>query len=168
MYIKYYILTHIPAFQVSPTCGFAVFSTHEANAIQTRHMSDCLRGSREASNPSKKVTECYRKHLKSLSVTHRMTKTIHRGVQWEVRGIIIGTNSPTAEHKPPIICWSFLFCHTVTRSNPQTCTDYWSANVQGCLMLLISEIMTWVALKIILTGNCWTLGAILVASKLLS
>lgn len=55
-----YVFTYIPAFQASPTCGFAVFSTHEANAIQTRHISDCLRGSREASNPSKKVGDYFR------------------------------------------------------------------------------------------------------------
>lgn len=44
----------IPAFQASPTGGFADFSTHEANAIQTRHMSDCLRGKSGESNPFKK------------------------------------------------------------------------------------------------------------------
>lgn len=43
--------THLPAFHASPTCGFAVFKTHEAKAMQTKHMSECLRGSREASNP---------------------------------------------------------------------------------------------------------------------
>lgn len=51
--IKHPDAAHVPAFQASPTCGFAVFSTHEANAMQTRHMSDCLSGRNGASNPSK-------------------------------------------------------------------------------------------------------------------
>lgn len=53
------VLTNLPAFQASPTCGFAVFSTHEANAIQTRHMSDCLSGRNGTSNP-----ETWKKVLK--------------------------------------------------------------------------------------------------------
>lgn len=52
--IPFAIFYNIPAFQASPTCGFAVFRTHEANAMQTRHMSDCFRGRRGASNPLKK------------------------------------------------------------------------------------------------------------------
>lgn len=47
------VLINLPAFQASPTCGFTVFSTHEANAIQTRHMSDCFSGRNGTSNPEK-------------------------------------------------------------------------------------------------------------------
>ena len=39
---------NLPAFQASPTCGSADLSTHEAKAMQTKHISDCLRGTRDA------------------------------------------------------------------------------------------------------------------------
>lgn len=45
------VVIHPPAFQASPASGLAVFSTHEANAIQTKHRSDCFRGRKGASNP---------------------------------------------------------------------------------------------------------------------
>lgn len=61
------IFYNIPAFQASPTCGFAVFRTHEANAMQTRHMSDCFRGRRGASNPLKK-TEDYSKQRRLVAM----------------------------------------------------------------------------------------------------
>lgn len=65
LYLSY--IYNIPAFQASPTCGFAVFRTQEANAMQTRHMSDCLRGRRGVSNPARKTAEDY--SLKPLNAT---------------------------------------------------------------------------------------------------
>lgn len=64
LYLSY--IYNIPVFQASPTCGFAVFRTHDANAMQTRHMSDCLRGRRGASNPIKKTAEHYSKQRHSV------------------------------------------------------------------------------------------------------
>lgn len=45
---------YIPAFQVSAP-GLADLRTQEANAIQTKHMSACLRGKNGASNPTKEA-----------------------------------------------------------------------------------------------------------------
>lgn len=45
---------YIPAFQVSAPEPVD-FSTHEAKAIHTKHMSACLRGKNGASNPKKEA-----------------------------------------------------------------------------------------------------------------
>lgn len=59
---------YIPAFQASPACGLADFNTQEANAMQTKHMSDCLRGRREASNPRKDtVCGCLNSQTKCIT-----------------------------------------------------------------------------------------------------
>ena len=50
---------NLPAFQASPTCGLADFSTHEANAMHTKHISDCLRGTRVGPRPARQGTACY-------------------------------------------------------------------------------------------------------------
>lgn len=52
--MAYALTPYIPAFHASPACGLADFNTQEAKAMHTKHMSDCLRGRREASNPTKR------------------------------------------------------------------------------------------------------------------
>lgn len=42
----------LPAFQVSADSGSADLSTHDAKAMQTKHMSDCLKRERMPARPA--------------------------------------------------------------------------------------------------------------------
>lgn len=46
----------VPAFQVSAASGSADLNTHDATAMQTKHISDCLKRAKTPPRPAREVT----------------------------------------------------------------------------------------------------------------
>lgn len=68
---------YIPAFQVSAPEPVD-FSTHEAKAIQTKHMSACLRGRNGASNP---INEAVKFRINSATPLNDQPKQMNKSTQ---------------------------------------------------------------------------------------